>query len=208
VTVAGKQIWKTYTMPERPQALGKKNSAGKDLYGPAGASVWNAPTLDMRQRAVYVGTGNCYITEHFDNRVGFDGRACDAVVAFDMNTGRRLWTTQLLAHDPDEGGCGHGPERRINCPGYIQGPGDDVNATLLATLPNGRRALLASQESGRITALDPDNGGAVLWVAQAGDQLSPNVAEPWGGASNGECTSGRCRLRTRPASWLRSSHER
>jgi polyvinyl alcohol dehydrogenase (cytochrome) len=182
----GKQIWKTYTMPERPQALGKKNSAGKDLYGPAGASVWNAPTIDTRRRAVYVGTGNCYITEHFDNRVGFDGRACDAVVAFDMNTGRRLWTTQLLAHDPDEGGCGRGPERRINCPGYIQGPGDDVNATLLATLPNGRRALLASQESGRITALDPDNEGAVLWVAQAGDQLSPNAAEPWGGASNGE----------------------
>ena len=56
-------------------------------------------------------------------------------------------------HDADEGGCGRGPERRINCPGYVQGPGDDVNATLLATLPNGKRALLASQESGRITAL-------------------------------------------------------
>jgi len=182
----GKQVWKTYTMPERPAALNKKNSAGKQLYGPAGASVWNAPTIDTKKRAVYVGTGNCYITEHFDNKAGFDGRACDAVVAFDMSTGKRLWTTQLLANDADEGGCGRGPERRINCPGYIQGPGDDVNATLLATLPNGKRALLASQESGRITALDPDNDGAILWTAQAGDQLSPNASNPWGGASDGE----------------------
>jgi polyvinyl alcohol dehydrogenase (cytochrome) len=182
----GKQVWKTYTMPERPQALNKKNSAGKQLFGPAGASVWNAPTLDTRKRAVYVGTGNCYITEHFENKAGFDGRACDAVVAFDMGTGKRLWTTQLLANDPDEGGCGRGPERRINCPGYIQGPGDDVNATMLATLTNGKRVLIASQESGRITALDPDNDGAVLWVAQAGDQLSPNASNPWGGASDGE----------------------
>jgi polyvinyl alcohol dehydrogenase (cytochrome) len=182
----GKQVWKTYTMPERPQPLGKKNSAGMQLYGPAGASVWNTPTIDPKRRAVYVGTGNCYITQHFDNRPKFDGGACDAVVAFDMTSGKRLWTTQLLAHDPDEGGCGRGPERRINCPGYIQGPGDDVNATLLATLPNGRRALLASQESGRITALDPDNNGEVLWVAQAGDMLSPNAANPWGGASDGE----------------------
>jgi polyvinyl alcohol dehydrogenase (cytochrome) len=181
----GKQVWKTYTMPERPYPIGKKNSAGMQMYGPAGASVWNTPTIDPKRRAVYVGTGNCYITEYFKNVPKFDGGACDAVVAFDMDSGKRLWTTQLLAHDPDEGGCGRGPERRINCPGYIQGPGDDVNATILATLPNGRRLVIASQESGRITALDPDKAGQVVWVVQSGDQLSPNAANPWGGASDG-----------------------
>jgi polyvinyl alcohol dehydrogenase (cytochrome) len=180
---SGKQVWKSYAMAERPHALGKKNSAGTEMYGPAGAGIWNAPTLDVKKRVVYAGTGNCYTTEWYDNTTaGFgDGGTCDAVVAFDMETGKRLWHTQLLAGDHDEGGCGRGPERRANCPGYIQGPGDDVNFTTLITQPNGKRILLGIQESGRITALDPDNNGAVLWVAQAGDALSPNGAA-WGGA--------------------------
>lgn len=182
---SGKQLWKSYSMAERPQPLAKKNSLGKQLYGPAGASIWNTPTVDVKRRAVYAGTGNCYITEHFGAKFGYDGGACDAVVAFDLDSGKRLWTTQLLAWDPDEGGCGRGPERRVNCPGYVQGPGDDVNATLLFTQPNGRRVLIASQESGRITGLDPDAKGAILWVVQAGDQMSPNASAPWGGASDG-----------------------
>ena len=56
----GKQIWKTYTMPERPRPL-KKNSAGTQLYGPAGGGVWNPPTIDLKSKIIYVGTGNTYI---------------------------------------------------------------------------------------------------------------------------------------------------
>ena len=152
----GRQIWKTYTMPERPRPL-KKNSAGTQLYGPAGAAVWNAPTLDLEHRALYVGTGNCYITEFFENRIGFDGGACDAVMAFDMDSGKRLWSTQLLVSDPHAGGCGRGADRRLNCPGYVDGRDDDASgAPVLHTLPDGRRILIQGQESGRITALDPD----------------------------------------------------
>ncbi len=121
-----------------------------------------------------------------------------------MSTGKRLWTTQLLANDADEGGCGRGPERRINCPGYIQGPGDDVNATLLATLPNGKRALLASQESGRITALDPDNDGAILWTSQAGRSAVAQRRRTRGAARpTASSSTGRCRLAIRPARWPR-----
>lgn len=178
----GKQIWKTYAFQERPYSLGKKNSAGRDLYGPAGAGNWSSMTVDPKRRVVYVGLGNCNITEHFI-KPDFDDGACDAVAAIDMDTGKKVWTTQLLAtsSDRDEGGCGRGPERRINCPGFIQGPGDDVSQTMLINLPNGRRIVLGSQESGRITAMDPDNKGAKLWVAQAGDSLSPNGAA-FGGA--------------------------
>jgi polyvinyl alcohol dehydrogenase (cytochrome) len=95
--------------------------------------------------------------------------------------------TNLLpvASDRDEGGCGRGPERQVNCPGYIQGPGDDVNQAVLVDLPGGRSVLLGVQESGRITALDPDDDGAVVWVAQAGDRLAINGAA-WGGATDGE----------------------
>lgn len=184
----GEKVWQTYAMPERPRSLDKSSSAGTPLFGPAGAGIWSSLTIDEKRRAIYAPTGDCSITEHFGvGNLTFDGGACDSILAIDMDTGRRLWMTNLLpvTSDRDEGGCGRGPERRINCPGYIQGPGDDVNQAILVDLPSGRRVLLGVQESGRITALDPDNDGAVLWVAQAGDQLAVNGAA-WGGATDGE----------------------
>ncbi|HJO05010.1 MAG TPA: PQQ-binding-like beta-propeller repeat protein [Acidobacteriota bacterium] len=184
----GTKVWQTYAFTERPRSLNKSNSADIPLFGPAGAGIWSSLTIDEERRAIYAPTGNCNITEHFGvGAVRFDDGACDSILALDMDTGRRLWMTNLLpaSSDRDEGGCGHGPERLINCPGYVQGPGDDVNQAILLDLPNGRRALLGVQESGRITALDPDNDGAVLWVAQAGDRHGVNGAA-WGGASDGE----------------------
>ena len=164
----GQQIWKTYTIPERPRPV-RKNSAGTQLYGPSGAGVWAAPTLDYRRRVIYVGTANGYIDVP-------DSGSSDAVIAFDLDTGKRRWSTQLLAGDLN---CGvlEATERRIDCPGFIQNPNDDVSGSpVLYTLPNGRQILIAAQESGRITALDPDDNGAVLWVAQAGDVLGPGGA--------------------------------
>ncbi len=183
----GNKVWQTYAFPERPQPLNKTNSAGTPLFGPAGAGIWSSLAIDEKRRAIYAPTGNCNITEHFGGNLNFDGRACGSMLALDMETGRRLWMTNLLPaySDRDEGGCGRGPERRVNCPGYVQGPGDDVNQAILLDLPNGSRVLLGVQESGRITAMDPDNGGAILWVAQAGDRPGINGAA-WGGASDGE----------------------
>ena len=184
----GDKQWQTYALPERPQPLNKTTTAGKQLYGPAGAGVWSSLVLDTRREAVYVPTGNCNTTEHFsDGDLTFDGGACDSMLALDIETGRRLWMTNLYPalSDRDNGGCGRGPVRRVNCPGFIQGPGDDVNQAILLELPDGRRALLGVQESGRITAMDPDSEGAILWVAQAGDRLAPN-GSAWGGAFDGE----------------------
>jgi polyvinyl alcohol dehydrogenase (cytochrome) len=174
----GKQIWKTYTMPERPMAL-KKNSAGTQLYGPAGGGVWNPPTIDLKNRTLYVGTGNTYI-------VSPNGDADDAIMAFDLATGRRLWWTHMGPPDPHPGGCGTGEARRINCPGYVNGRDDDASgAPVLHTLANGRRILIEGQESGRVTAVDPDSRGKVLWVAQAGDELAASN-NGFGGAFDGE----------------------
>jgi len=184
----GNKVWQTYAFEERPRPLNKTNSAGTPLFGPAGAGIWSSLAIDEKRRAIYAPTGNCNITEHFGvGAVSFDGGSCDSILAIDMDTGRRLWMTNLLpaSSDRDEGGCGRGPDRLVNCPGYVQGPGDDVNQAILLDLPNGRRVLLGVQESGRITALDPDNDGAVLWVAQAGDRLAIN-GSAWGGASDGE----------------------
>lgn len=186
----GKKIWQSYSFAERPHQLNKQNSSGKEMFGPAGAGVWNTPTIDVKRRALYVGSGNCYTSEWFDTP-DFDsatGHSCNSVIAFDMNSGKRLWATQLLPGDHDEGGCGRGPEeRRKNCPGFIQGPGYDTNQISLLDLPGGRRVLVAAEESGRVAALDPDKRGAKLWWAQS-NEIPPNRAElhaPWGGATDG-----------------------
>ena len=177
---SGQQIWKTYTIPERPRPV-RKNSAGTQLYGPSGAGVWAAPTLDYRRRVLYVGTANGYIDVP-------DSGSSDAVIAFDLDTGKRHWSTQLLAGDFNCGGGGPtDADKRINCPGFIPNQNDDVSGSpVLHTLPNGRQILIAGQESGRITALDPDSNGAVLWVAQAGDVIGPNMAGGLGAAADGE----------------------
>src|SRR6266851_4523360 len=41
----GRQIWKGYTIPEAPRPT-KRNATGTQLYGPSGAGVWSAPTID------------------------------------------------------------------------------------------------------------------------------------------------------------------
>lgn len=181
----GEAVWKTFTMTERPRPL-RRNSAGTQLYGPAGAAVWNAPTLDLKLRRVYATAGTCYISEFFEPRVEFDQGACNSVIAFDMDTGVREWTTRLSV-DRHPGGCGADPEElRINCPGYVSDPDDDPSgAPVLYTAPDGRRMIIEGQESGRITALDPDNNGEILWVAQAGDGLAASNGG-FGGAFDGE----------------------
>ena len=188
----GKKVWQSYSFNERPHQLNKTNSAGKEMWGPAGAGIWNTPTIDTKRKALYVGTGNCYTTEWYDSP-DFDqstGFACNAVMAFDMNTGKHLWSTQLLPGDHDEGGCGrNNEERRQNCPGYIQGPGYDVNQTTLLNLPSGKAMVLASEEGGRLTALDPDKRGAKMWWGQANDIPSnprSEVHAPWGGTTDGQ----------------------
>src|SRR5204862_2330140 len=53
----GKDIWKAYTIPGKPQRIGA-NAIGVPILGPSGASVWSPPTADLKRRAIYVGTGN------------------------------------------------------------------------------------------------------------------------------------------------------
>lgn len=52
----GAVIWTTYTTA-KPAPQGR-NAIGTELYGPSGASVWSAPTIDARLRVLYVGTGD------------------------------------------------------------------------------------------------------------------------------------------------------
>ena len=135
-------------------------------------------TLD--RNAVYVGTSNAYVPVP-------DGGASDAIFAFDVRTGKLLWSRQLLEDDANDFGCGDTPEEyQKNCPGKQLGPNDDVSAPpILHTLQSGRQILIASQESRRITVLDPDRSGAIIWQGVPSDRET-GVSGNLGPADDGE----------------------
>ncbi len=149
----GKQIWKTYSIPDVPKPT-KKNSSGTQQYGPAGAAIWNSPTIDAKRNALYVGTGDAY-TEPA-------AKTSDAILALDLDTGKMLWSFQDIKNDSWAVGC-DGKHVVGNCPEEL-GPDYDFSVSpMLRTLANGRQFLVVTGKSGYVLALDPDKKGAVLW---------------------------------------------
>jgi polyvinyl alcohol dehydrogenase (cytochrome) len=171
----GKQIWKAYTIAEEPRPLGK-NPAGTQMWGPSGASIWSAPTIDAEKKLIYVGTG--------DNFSPPATGTSDAVMAFEMESGKVAWTKQLTGADVFTMACEDGPSK-ANCP-EVPGPDFDIGASpILVTLAKGKRVLLVSQKSGMVHALDPDHDGKVLWQFRAGHGGALGGIE-WGSASDGK----------------------
>src|ERR1700694_601940 len=158
----GKQIWKTYTVPEAPKAAGK-TSKGITIWTPNGGAVWSSPTVDVKRHALYIGTGDAYVPPA--------AATTDAVMALDMATGKILWAHQDTESDAWLSGCGL-ENSSVNCPKDI-GPDYDFGASpVLRNLPGGHRVLVAGQKSGMVWAHDPDQEGTVLGKTQ----LRPKMA--------------------------------
>jgi polyvinyl alcohol dehydrogenase (cytochrome) len=170
----GEQIWKTFMMDD-PKPT-KKNDNGVQLYGPAGGSVWNSPTVDPVRHAVYFGTG--------DTETEPAQPLGDAIVAVDMDSGKILWSYQAQADDAFMGGC-NGPNKSKACPEKM-GPDADIgNSPILSTLPDGARVLIAGTKGGEVFALDPDNKGKLLWRVAANNG-GGRGGIVWGGAADSE----------------------
>lgn len=155
----GKVLWKNYSIvtPLKPFRV---NSAGTQMYGPAGGAIWSSPTVDKQRRMIYAATGNSY--------TDVDDVGADAIVAFDMDSGERKWVNQITAGDSYLVRCANEFEGKGNCPTKA-GPDHDFGGPpILKTLPGGKRILLGSQKSGQVSALDPDDGGKILWQTQVG----------------------------------------
>ncbi len=171
----GRQIWKTYSIAEAPRPV-RKNSQGVQLYAPAGASVWNSPTVDPKQHAVYFGTG--------DAETEPAPATSDAIMALDMDTGKVLWSYQAQADDSYLVGC-KGSTHTENCPDK-DGPDWDIgNSPILRVLGNGKRVLIAGTKNGEVFALDPDNRGRTLWRVQVSGSQRSGIY--WGGAADDRC---------------------
>ena len=167
----GKIVWKAYAIPDEPAPF-KMNSAGTQMYGPAGAGTWASPTIDARHGRIYIGTGN--------GLSGKDPGTTDAVMAFDLKTGKRLWATQGTQDDIyvvcQTLGTG-------NCPDKLGGDVDFGSATVLDQT-GGRQLLLAGQKSGAVFAFDPGSG-KIVWRDKLG------VGGAYGGIEHGIATDGR-----------------
>ena len=166
----GKQVWKAYTIPEVPHPT-EKNAVGTQLYGPSGASVWSAPTIDPERKAVYVATSNSYSNP--------PAATSDAVLAFDLVTGKMLWKQQGTAKDAFVVACFSA--NRTNCPDD-HGPDHDFGQSpILTSLHDGKRVLVIGQKSGVVHAFDPDQDGKVLWQTRIG-KGGPLGGTEWGSA--------------------------
>jgi polyvinyl alcohol dehydrogenase (cytochrome) len=168
----GKRIWQTYTIRELPKPAGQ-NKAGAKRFGPSGVALWSSPTLDLQRKAIYVGTGVNYSNPPTDTS--------DAILAFDMDTGRLLWSRQFTEGDSYNFACVG--QDRTNCPRDPFIDADFGNSGILRSLPGGRRVLVASDKAGVVYAVDPDHEGTLLWkqrIAAGG----VNGGTMWGGAAD------------------------
>jgi polyvinyl alcohol dehydrogenase (cytochrome) len=160
----GKQIWKSYTIAEEAKPV-KKTSKGTQLWGPAGAGVWSTPAIDLKRRMLFVGTGNAYTEPAAD--------ASDAVLAINIDTGKRGWAKQLLSKDAYVRDCRPAPgiERSETCPDNAGPDMDFGSGPMLRALPDGRTLVVIGQKSGDAWALDPDKGD-IVWHLMVGHGLN------------------------------------
>ena len=168
----GSTVWKTYTID--PPKKTSVNSAGMQQWGPSGAPVWSAPTIDAKRGVMYVTTG--------DNYSSPATATSDAVMALDIATGKIRWVQQTTPKDAYTSACrNHGP----NCP-EEDGPDYDFGSSaLLLALPDGKEILVAGQKSGVVYGLDPDQKGKIVWQTRVG-QGGKNGGVQWGMASDGQ----------------------
>jgi polyvinyl alcohol dehydrogenase (cytochrome) len=131
----GEQRWQTFTISEAAVPI-RKTSIGTQTWGPAGAAVWSAPTIDPERRRVYISTSNGYTYPA--------ANTTNSVMALDLDTGKRLWTRQLTPNDAFLIGCGP-KSTSETCPQEV-GPDFAVGTSpILRTLPGGRRILAVGQ---------------------------------------------------------------
>ena len=155
----GRVKWKSYAIPIEPAPF-KRNMIGTQMYGPAGAAIWNSPTIDPKRKVLYVTTGDSYT----DVREDYS----DGIVAMSLETGNIVWHKQMTAGDSFMVGCGANTSGQANCP-TANGPDHDFGASaILVTRSDGKEILVIGQKSGQVYALDPDKQGEKLWEKRIG----------------------------------------
>ncbi|MCU0976280.1 MAG: PQQ-binding-like beta-propeller repeat protein [Steroidobacteraceae bacterium] len=154
---SGATVWKTHTIDEPAREAGKTR-IGTPILAPSGAPVWNSPSIDEQRGVLYVGTGENYSSPANDRS--------DALMAFELATGKLLWHRQKTEGDAWNVACMM--KDNPNCP-EEDGPDVDFGAgTIIARGAGGRDLLLAGQKSGDVYALDLAKRGEPVWHNKVG----------------------------------------
>ena len=164
----GRVIWKASLITDPLQRRGT-STAGLPLWGPSGAAIWSAPTIDEGRKRLYVATGNAYSAPAH--------ASTNAVVALDLETGVIRWMRQVTPGDVYLSNCRAG---NPNCPA-VNGPDFDFGSPPVLARAAGRDLLVIGQKSGMAYALDPARDGEVVWEYRAG-QGSVLGGIEWGAA--------------------------
>jgi polyvinyl alcohol dehydrogenase (cytochrome) len=169
----GSIVWKSY-MIDPPKKTGA-TKLGTPTYGPSGAGIWSAATIDAKRGVLYVTTG--------DNYSHPETKTSDAIVALQIKTGKIVWSQQTLPGDVYNSACAD--KTAVNCP-VNSGPDYDFGSSaLLVRTPTGRDLLVAGQKSGVVYALDPEQKGKIVWQTRVG-KGGLNGGVQWGMASDGQ----------------------
>jgi len=169
----GSLVWRSF-MVDPPVKTGVTKT-GIPTYGPSGAGIWSAATIDAKRGVLYVTTG--------DNYSHPATKTSDAVVALEIKTGKIVWSQQTLPADVYNSSCAD--KASLNCP-QDNGPDYDFGSSaLLVRTPEGKEMLLAGQKSGMVYALDPAQEGRILWQKRVG-KGGLNGGVQWGMASDGQ----------------------
>ncbi len=175
----GKVLWRVQSIPEPLRVLGE-NSHGKQRWGPAGASVWNTPTVDAKRKLIYVGTGNSF------GRIA--ASTSDSILALRMEDGKLMWHHQEFSGDSFMNGCKATNADDTNCPEKL-GPDYDFggSSAILQTV-NGKDILVAAGKGGVAVGLDPGADGKLLWRTQLWETQAPSASGlvVWGGTADGQ----------------------
>ena len=150
----GYVVWKTYLV-DKPQKTGV-TPQGTPTFGPSGAAVWSAPTVDEKRGLLYFATGNNYSSPAT--------ATSDAIVALRLETGGIVWSQQVTPADKFNNSCREGGP---NCPD-TPGPDFDFGSSALLVTAEKRDCLIAGQKSGVVYAFDLDRKGKILWQTRVG----------------------------------------
>ncbi|KAL3731714.1 hypothetical protein ACJRO7_028575 [Eucalyptus globulus] len=163
----GAILWQTYTLPDN----------GGELRGYDGASIWgSSPAIDPKRRLAYAATGNhytapakvreCQVRQNNQMIPPTTPNQCigpdvnfNSIIAFEMESGRIRWASQLGAYDITD------------CPTRPNVDADFGHAPMLITIStNGteRDIAVVVQMRGFAWAMDHDSGD-IVWLSAATD---------------------------------------
>jgi polyvinyl alcohol dehydrogenase (cytochrome) len=154
----GELIW--YHRVEKPaEYVGKVRVIRTKKYAPSVSDVWNTPGIDLTRNLVFFGTGQSLQSPASE--------FSDAIIALDLNTGERAWSTQTLAGDAFNMACVLPIARQWGCP-VENGPDFDFGASVIKSFTSNKEEIyLAGQKSGWAFGMKPSNG-EIIWKNRIG----------------------------------------